>query len=270
MIDDATILKIERLRDDAEALATRLRREYQARSHISKKVITVESRRISEIWMVDLQARSDLAEIVGVALWGDLGVEFQRLLTYSERSTPRSSYDTALGTILKDFRGKVVVPLKQRRGAGDPAPKVTTSSQSVRGLKSVFIGHSFTPEDAVLVGQLRRLFEAFGLLVRTGERPRAGSVSEKVKKRIAACDGFVGVFAKRERIGTRGNRWTTSTWVIDEKAYALGLTKKLVLLKESGVDSIGGIQGDYEYIEFTRGDTLELVLKVVELLTDVE
>jgi hypothetical protein len=40
--------------------------------------------------------------------------------------------------------------------------------------------------------------------------------------------------------------------VLDEKAYALGKGKKLILLKEVGVGSIGGIQGDYEFIEFAR------------------
>jgi len=67
---------------------------------------------------------------------------------------------------------------------------------------------------------------------------------------------FVGMddrdgFTRRHAIPGR-SLWTTSAWVIDEKAYALGKGKKLVLLREDGIDSIGGIQGDYEFVEFKR------------------
>jgi len=58
-------------------------------------------------------------------------------------------------------------------------------------------------------------------------------------------------------------KWSTSTWVIDEKAYAS--RKKLVLLVEEGVESIGGIQGDAEYIEFTREKLAQAVVKLLQL-----
>jgi hypothetical protein len=58
---------------------------------------------------------------------------------------------------------------------------------------------------------------------------------------------------------------TTSRWVVDEKAYAFAKEKKLVLIKEFGVQSIGGLQGDYEYLEFKRDEPTELLIKLVEL-----
>lgn len=268
MIDDATILKIERIRDDAEGLAKRLRKDYLASSQISKKDVVGDARRIAESWMVDLQGRKDLAEVVGESTWSGIGVQFQRLFSSAERPSPRSSFDAPLTAILKDFRTRVILPLKQRRVAGAVAPTMMVAAQSVSQLKSVFIGHSFTPEDELLVGHLRRLFDAFGVVVRTGKKPRAGSVSEKVQKRIGDSAGFVGVFSRRERLGTKGNVWATSDWVIDEKAYAYGLNKKLILIKEVGVKSIGGIQGDYEYLEFDRDNLLELVMKMIELIMD--
>jgi hypothetical protein len=36
--------------------------------------------------------------------------------------------------------------------------------------------------------------------------------------------------------------------------------KSWVLLREDGIDSIGGIQGDYEFIEFERGRLQDLAL----------
>jgi hypothetical protein len=74
----------------------------------------------------------------------------------------------------------------------------------------------------------------------------------------------VGIFTRRQRIA-RKPEWTTSAWVVDEKAYALAKEKKLVLIKEVGVQSIGGIQGDYEYLEFEREEIAELLIKLVQL-----
>ena len=75
---------------------------------------------------------------------------------------------------------------------------------------------------------------------------------------------FVGIFTRRDKIANKPE-WTTSAWVVDEKAYATGKGKKLILLKEEGVSSIGGLQGDYEYISFARENLQGLVLKLVQM-----
>jgi len=60
--------------------------------------------------------------------------------------------------------------------------------------------------------------------------------------------------------------WNTSAWVIDEKAHAQALGKKLVLLKETGVGNIGGLQGDYEYIEFDRNQLHKAAIRVIQTI----
>jgi hypothetical protein len=40
-----------------------------------------------------------------------------------------------------------------------------------------------------------------------------------------------------------------------------------VLLKEVGVDSIGGIQGDYEFIEFSRERLQDAILRLLQLFS---
>jgi hypothetical protein len=54
-------------------------------------------------------------------------------------------------------------------------------------------------------------------------------------------------------------------WVVDEKAYAFSKEKRLVLIKEVGVQSSGGLQGDWEYLEFERDQMAELLIKLVQL-----
>jgi len=75
---------------------------------------------------------------------------------------------------------------------------------------------------------------------------------------------FVGIFTRRAKLEGK-NAWTTSEWVLDEKAYAYGKGRKLVLLKEAEVESIGGIQGDYEYLPFTRDSFHLALVRLIQL-----
>ena len=132
--------------------------------------------------------------------------------------------------------------------------------------KSVFIGQSFDPADAHVNTCICDAFAALGLTVVTGERPKADRISEKVKGLIEQQSIFAGIFTRRDKVA-RKSEWTTSAWVIDEKAYAVGLQKRLILLKEQGVSSIGGIQGDYEYIEFSREALERPILSLIKLFS---
>jgi hypothetical protein len=156
----------------------------------------------------------------------------------------------------------VIVPLKRARA--NPTRHVTTEKAAVASQEgpfkpSAFVGHSFAAEDRAIVDSVKETLESIGITVVTGERPLAEQVSEKVKRRIEGQHIFVGLFTRREKIAGK-KQWAASSWIIDEKAYAFGKGKRLVLLKEDGVASIGAIQGDHEYIEFTR-DRLEFLLR---------
>lgn len=90
-----------------------------------------------------------------------------------------------------------------------------------------------------------------------------------MRERIETASLFLGIFTRRDRIKGR-REWTTSSWVIDEKAYALAKGKKLILVRESGIQSIGGIHGDYEYIEFVREDLVDLVIKLLQTFRSLD
>jgi hypothetical protein len=204
---------------------------------------------------------------------GDINVRFQRLLTFSEHSTKRSRYDTEINGILNGFTGDFIIPLKQARvngtgvGIAGLLPIVTEPKQlqAVEVFQATaFIAQSFAPDDKVINDCVAGVLETIGFKVVTGEKPKADRVSEKIKKRIDAQYLFVGIFARRDKIAKKPE-WTTSAWVIDEKAYATGKGKKLILLKEDGVSSIGGLQGDYEYLPFSRDNLQGLVLKLLQM-----
>lgn len=151
--------------------------------------------------------------------------------------------------------------MKRARGQGPVKPR----KQDVTAL-TVFVGQSFAANDSEVNKCVGDVLEALGATVVTGEKPKADSISEKVKALIEGQAIFVGIFTRRDKIA-RKPEWTTSPWVIDEKAYAVGRQKPLVLLKEQGVGSIGGIQGDYEFIEFSRESLGSLALRLIHLFS---
>jgi hypothetical protein len=270
VIDDALVLRIERLRDSVEDLRSDIRSRYKAKQRqVTAQVVKDAAAQIGERWLVEIASRDDVRSVLGQETLANLNIDFQRLITHAEQATLRSRYETTIAGILRDFRTRVVVPLKQARHAAVGGAPPTALKAVGAHVPTVFIGQSFTNEDAALNSTVGKLLEAYGLRAVTGERPKADSVSKKVRERIEAAEYFLGIFTRRERL--RGRReWTTSAWVIDEKAYALANRKKLILLRETGVQSIGGIQGDYEYIEFTRDDLPDMLVKLVAILRSLQ
>lgn len=277
MINDQLVLTVERVRDDLVELRKSLRRRYsEPERQVTADDLRKNAARAAETWMVELGAREDIRSEVPSDYLADLNVQFQRLLTFSEHASQRKQYDTAIDAILKRFSLDLVIPLKRVRG-GTTSSSAIVTPEAKRHIDSgppglldgvfggkAFVGHSFLPSDKRVAECVIQILTAIGVTIVTGEKPRADRISEKVKKLIDEQRLFVGVFTRRDKIA-RKKEWTTTTWVIDEKAYAVGKGKKLILIKEEGVGSIGGIQGDYEFIEFSRDRLEELPVKLVQV-----
>lgn len=263
MVDEQVILAAERLRDDVSDFRRQLRAQYPL---ASRQVAAAEYRaraaHLAETWLVELATDQGLGVAVGSATLADLNVHFQRILTFAEHATTRTRYDAEIRAVLDTYTVNVLLALKKSRGqrARTPPPPADT----ITVVNSAFVGQSFVPADRSVNQCVCDTLEALGIKAVTGEKPKADLISEKVKRLIEEQSVFVGVFTRRDKIA-RKPEWTTSAWVIDEKAYALGRKKRLVLLKEQGVGSIGGIQGDYEYIEFSRDALQNLAIRLMQM-----
>jgi hypothetical protein len=260
MIDDQIILTAERLRDDLAVLKKSLREKYDSGSRpVTSEALKAAAARLAETWMVNLATRPELADAIASDYLADLNVRFQRLLTFSEHATKRDRYEGEIGAILKGFTTNLVIPLKQQKNADSLGPP-----QREGFVATAFVGHSFADADKPIATAVLDTLAAIGVTTQTGEKPKADTISEKVKRLIEGQHLFVGVFSRRDKI-TGKKEWTTSPWVIDEKAYAVGKQKRLILIKEQGVGSIGGIQGDYEFIEFSREALQSLVVRLLQV-----
>lgn len=266
MVDEHLLLAIRRLGSDLRDLKSSLRKNYpKPAQQVNSQNLKNKASGLAETWLANLSQRPEIAMNVSPEYFGDLNVHFQRILVATEKATIRKRYDYEINEILKSFTPDLVVPLMQANGQHAPAKTagaIETAAEAFR--PTAFVGHSFNEQDLPFVHAVTETLQALGIAVLTGEKPKADRISEKVKRMIDSQHIFIGIFTKRAKLEGK-NAWTTSEWVLDEKAYAYGKGRKLILLKEAEVESIGGIQGDYEYLSFSREKFHEVIVKLIQV-----
>jgi hypothetical protein len=268
MADEHLILAARRLGGDLRNLRASLRKAYRKpKQQVTSSKLREEASGLAESWLANLSQRPEIFMNISPEYLGDLNVHFQRILVAAEKTTVRKRYDDEINAVLKDYTSELVVPLMQSNAQQAPVKAQDAVSLAAERFRpTAFVGHSFSEADLPFVHAITETLQALGVATLTGERPKADRISEKVKRMIDTQYIFVGIFTRRDKLEGR-NAWTTSAWVVDEKAYAYGKGRKLILLKEEDVDSIGGIQGDYEFLPFTRENFHEVIVKLIQLFT---
>jgi tetratricopeptide (TPR) repeat protein len=153
-----------------------------------------------------------------------------------------------------------------------------------------FVGHSFTSDDEAVVTRFTKYFDQLANLYPnfswTHAEPAEPKVlADKVMQLIDGANLFIGICTKKERVvapsvlsatiipkGFLKARegaysWKTSDWIIQEIGLAKGRGLDLMLLVEDGLRQPGGLQGNLEYISFSREAPEKAFGKIVEMLT---
>ena len=268
MVDEHLLLAARRLGSDLRELKASLRKSYpKPAQQVTSQRLKDQASGLAESWLASLSQRPEIVMNVSPEYLGDLNVHFQRILVAAEKATIRKRYDYEIDAVLENYTPDLIVPLMQANAQHGPAKAAGVVAMPVEVFRpTAFVGHSFSEADLPFVHAVTETLQALGIAVFTGERPKADRISEKVKRMIDGQHIFVGIFTKRDKIEGR-NAWTTSPWVLDEKAYAYGKGRKLILLKEAEVESIGGIQGDYEFLPFTRENFHLVIVRLIQLFT---
>lgn len=138
-----------------------------------------------------------------------------------------------------------------------------------------FVGHSFTEDDEDVVREILEYLnqiQGMGIGFRWEHaKPAEPKVlAEKVLALIEDKNLFIGICTKKERVTSDENLkskilcpsslcakkedldWKTSDWIIQEIGLAIGKNMDVILLLEEGLRAPGGLQGNLEYIQFSR------------------
>ncbi len=150
-----------------------------------------------------------------------------------------------------------------------------------------FVGHSFREDDKkvnhTFFNYFDSLKDAIGLEWDHADKAEGKALSKKVKDKMEGKNLFIGILTKRDyRIKTDKLKnsliskrkcvsetdcvWGASEWIIQESGYALAKSMKLLLLIENGVYISAGLQGDIEYIPFSRENCELCFIKINEML----
>jgi len=251
-----------------------LKQRYRSSSHqVSAKALRAEARSLAEAWLTEL-AVLPTTPAIDPEVFANRTLDFESLLQASGRLAIRRVYCDIIDRITASYSLEIVVPLKRARvQAAAPLVAIRTSNPQTivpsEHLPTVFVGHSFETKDTTVANDVVEVLKAIGLSVFTGEKAKADQISEKVKELIESQDIFVGVFTRRDKLHRKAE-WTTTTWVIEEKTWAMARNKRIILMRESGVKNLGGFHADHEYIEFTReamGRGLVKLLQMFDIQT---
>ena len=152
-----------------------------------------------------------------------------------------------------------------------------------------FVGHSFTPDDAAVVGSFLKYFDQVKGLYPTfswehAEAAEPRELADKVLSLIAGKNVFIAICTRKERVLSDCSlksllfqplyskakktdlTWKTSDWVIQEIGLAIGRGLDLILLVEEGLRPPGGLQGNVEYITFNRDAPEKSFGKILEMI----
>lgn len=128
--------------------------------------------------------------------------------------------------------------------------------------KDIFLAHRFEEEE--LIGQLKEIIEKNNYNWKEGKREDLGSISEDILLKIKNCGFFIVLMTKKDEL--KSGKFTTSSWLIEEKGAALAFGHRPLMMVEEGVDRhyVGFLQSDDEMIFFDRSDFNDKVEEAIK------
>jgi hypothetical protein len=127
----------------------------------------------------------------------------------------------------------------------------------------IFVAYGYNPRDQWIKTMVCPIIEAFGAEVVTGEATYAGpSISEVVRSRIRQSDGVIGFLTKRHPENPASTE--THYWVLQELAAAYEVGRRVVEVRESGIDTQPGMLGALQRIEYNESERDKCLVEIVK------
>lgn len=156
----------------------------------------------------------------------------------------------------------VKIPIQMLKDISEHLASIKTAQHKPKVRpKTVFLSYRFAETD--YVEGLRTLLDREGFPVITGENADT-FISQAILDRIRSCEFFLCLMTQDDE--KKDGTFTTSPWLLEEKGAALAMSKRIVLMVEVGVNDIGGLQGDWQRINFTSKSFTTAAIRAVDQL----
>ena len=154
-----------------------------------------------------------------------------------------------------------------------------------------FVGHSFEPEDELVVMAFTKIFnslkKSFDFDWEDADDTQIKPLSKKVPQKMVDKNLFIGIFTKKhieleEKRLLKTRPWNrdkyisrktdcvygTSYWITQESGYAIAQGMATLFLIEKGVRELKGLHADMEHIYFERGKESDCFVRLNEALAN--
>lgn len=160
---------------------------------------------------------------------------------------------------------------------------------------SAFVGHSFEDVDRTLVNKFLDHLDTFrplGFEWVDAEEAESTGLANKVKAKMEEKNAFIGIFTKkypidrwfvmrrkrldilrqsislflRPKVLFRNSGYNASPWIFQESGYGICKKMELLFLVEERIMDKGGLQGDLEYVFFSRENPEKSFEKINEII----
>jgi hypothetical protein len=128
----------------------------------------------------------------------------------------------------------------------------------------IFIGYGYNERDQWIETDVFPILEAMNLEIVHGKDMHGDVLQDGVKERIENSDGLIGFSTLRE--GQKKADFASHIWVRDEMSHALALKKRVVEVREKGVNIGEGLVGDRQRVELDPKNRLRCIAELVKVV----
>ncbi|MVM34150.1 hypothetical protein GO755_29220 [Spirosoma sp. HMF4905] len=129
----------------------------------------------------------------------------------------------------------------------------------------IFVAFGYNDRDKWIPELVFPVIKAFGHDVISGEDIQGQILSEAVAGNIRRSDALIAFLTRRGDKAENGI-WPTHRWVTDELSVAIESRRLVVEVRETGVDSQGGIAGDRQRIEYDESRRDRFLVELVKTI----
>ena len=130
---------------------------------------------------------------------------------------------------------------------------------------NIFLAYGYNQRDQWIKDMIKPIVEAFGSTAVTGEETYLGpDIPTNVLDKIRRSDALIGFTTRRT---TQDNIvWTTHQWVVMELAAAITQRKRVVEVRELGVDPQGGLGQNMQRIDYNEANRDQCLVDIVKAI----
>ena len=126
----------------------------------------------------------------------------------------------------------------------------------------IFVAYGYNERDQWVKDMVFPIIEAFGSEVVTGNQKYEGSIPDNVKELIDRSDALIGFTTRRDP--QNDTMSPTHQWVVSELASAVTLKRRVVEVREQGVDPQGGLHQDLQRINYDEQARDKCLVEIVK------